>query len=79
MPLFKTKTSQNVLAKEGYKQVVKLILAAYLWGNEQAKDDDAPKEIKKNKKGMRQCCENWWWASLVVPSVFSPDSMNKQI
>lgn len=54
MPLFKTKTSQNVLAKEGYKQVVKLILAAYLWGNEQAKDDDAPKEIKKNKKGMRQ-------------------------
>lgn len=54
MPLFKTKTSQNVLAKEGYKQVFKLILAAYLWGNEQAKDDDAPKEIKKNKKGMRQ-------------------------
>lgn len=54
MSLFKTKTSQNVLAKEGYKQVVKLILAAYLWGNEQAKDDDAPKEIKKNKKGMRQ-------------------------
>ena len=54
MSLFKTKTSQNVLAKEGYKQVVKLILAAYLWGNEQAKDDDAPKEIKKNKKGIRQ-------------------------
>lgn len=34
--------------------MVKLILAAYLWGNEQAKADDAPKEIKKNKKGMRQ-------------------------
>lgn len=34
--------------------MVKLILAAYLWGNEQAKDDDAPKEIEKNKKGMWQ-------------------------
>ena len=34
--------------------MVKLILAAYLWGNEQAKADDAPKEIQKNKKGMRQ-------------------------
>lgn len=40
MPLFKTKTSQNVLAKEGYK-VVNLILAAYLWGNEQVKNAPA--------------------------------------